>query len=61
MQDPVQPTTPTVPPVVDVTISLANLHDHLILHPDVLVPMTSLAGAFSCRRKPLVQSMIKEA
>jgi hypothetical protein len=44
----------------EILFSLKNPENQIILHPDILLPMTSLAGALSCRRKPLIQRLVKE-
>lgn len=45
--------------VLDLEFSYASPDNFLIAHPDILFPMTSLAGAVGCRRKPLVMDLIK--
>ncbi len=44
----------------NIVFSHKHPENHIIVHPDVLLPMTSLAGALSCRRKPLIQRLVKE-
>jgi hypothetical protein len=46
-------------PLIEIIISHKYPDNHLIHHPDYLLPMTSLAGALGCRRKPLVQTLLK--
>jgi hypothetical protein len=47
-----------VPPI-EIIISHKYPENYFIHHPDFLLPMTSLVGALGCRRKPLVQSLLK--
>jgi hypothetical protein len=46
---------------LDLSFSYQSPENFLIAHPDILFPMTALAGAVSCRRKPLVQDLIKSS
>jgi hypothetical protein len=44
---------------LELTFSYATPSNYLITHPDILFPMTALAGAVGCRRKPLVMDLVK--
>lgn len=46
-------------PVTEVIISHNFPENFIVHHPDVLIPMTSLAGSISCRRKPIIQGLLK--
>lgn len=49
--------TPTTP--LEVVLSLKHPENHVILHPDILVPMTTLAGSSNCLRKGVLMGIIK--
>lgn len=44
---------------IEIIISHKYPDNFLIHHPDFLIPMTSLAGSLGCRRKPIVQTLLK--
>jgi DNA replication ATP-dependent helicase Dna2 len=46
-------------PCLPLVFGFAYPTSHLILHPDNLLTMTSIANALPCPRKPLVQALIK--
>lgn len=46
---------------LELSFSYQTPDNFLIAHPDILFPMTALAGAVSCRRKPLVQDLVKSS
>lgn len=46
---------------LDLSFSYQTPENFLIAHPDILFNMTALAGAVSCRRKPLVQDLVKSS
>lgn len=53
--------TPSPSDTLDLEFSYTAPENFLIAHPDILFPMTSLAGAVGCRRKPLVMDLVKTA
>ena len=44
---------------IEIIISHKYPDNYFIHHPDFLLPMTTIVGALGCRRKPLVQSLLK--
>ncbi|KAJ9114076.1 hypothetical protein QFC22_005896 [Naganishia vaughanmartiniae] len=51
--------TSSNPATIGLSFSYQTPSNYLITHPDILFPMTSLAGAVGCRRKPLVMDLVK--
>lgn len=45
--------------VHQLTISMKSQHTHLIHHPDILLPMTTIANGLTCRRRPLISGLIR--
>lgn len=52
-------TTASHTEAIELSFSYQTPSNYLIIHPDILFPMTSLAGAVGCRRKPLVMDLVK--
>jgi DNA replication ATP-dependent helicase Dna2 len=55
----ISPHLETAEPCPPLVFGFANPTSHIILHPDNLLTMTSIANALPCSRKPLVQALIK--
>lgn len=44
---------------IEIIISHKYPDNYFIHHPDFLLPMTTIVGALGCRRKPIIQSLLK--
>lgn len=47
------------PPPLPLTVSMRTPQTHIIHHPDVLLPMTTISQSITCRRRPLISGLVR--